>query len=363
MTVDRRRIIVPFAVFALVLMRLVIGWHFFGEGAKKLQYDRHDRQFHLAFSADDFLGVAKGPLADWYFAYTPDEHNWRQLLAKPNQNVRPTPEETAERAKWQHDYNDRRTATTKKGESASVEFPPSAAYHDWAAKIADDWRATADKVKSVSRLTEAQKQQVDKALNARLEALADYLAGEDETITTYRHELWRLANWRNAPEGGGVPFYQQRIAAKQSETTGQLKPWLAQVQTLDAGYLADLDRILTTEQRAEPATADSVRTALVDTQEARLNKLNIVVTILTTGVGVCLLLGFFTRLASLAGAIFLLGVIASQPFWISDAAPTINQCIECAGLLVLAGTRAGRWLGLDYFTFALFHRNRRLETL
>jgi hypothetical protein len=33
-------------------------------------------------------------------------------------------------------------------------------------------------------------------------------------------------------------------------------------------------------------------------------------------------------------------------------------CIEFAGLLVLAGTGAGRWLGLDYFTWALFHRNR-----
>jgi hypothetical protein len=34
------------------------------------------------------------------------------------------------------------------------------------------------------------------------------------------------------------------------------------------------------------------------------------------------------------------------------------QCIEFAGLLVLAGTGAGRWMGLDYFTWALFRRNR-----
>jgi uncharacterized membrane protein YphA (DoxX/SURF4 family) len=83
-----------------------------------------------------------------------------------------------------------------------------------------------------------------------------------------------------------------------------------------------------------------------------------VVTIVTIGVGVCLLLGFFTRTASIVGAIFLLGVIASQPFWIAESVPTINQCIECAGLLVLAGTGAGRWLGLDALIYAMFHRDR-----
>src|SRR5881394_3376740 len=97
--VDRRRILGSFAVFALVLLRLVIGWHFFGEGTKKLQYDRHDGGFHLAFSADDFLAVAKGPLADWYYAYTPNGHDWRQLLATPRENVRLTPEQSAQQAK------------------------------------------------------------------------------------------------------------------------------------------------------------------------------------------------------------------------------------------------------------------------
>src|SRR6185369_541314 len=78
MIVERRRILGGFAVFALVLLRLVIGWHFFGEGTKKLKYDQQDG-FHLAFSADDFLAVAKGPLADRYYDYMPAEHGWRKL--------------------------------------------------------------------------------------------------------------------------------------------------------------------------------------------------------------------------------------------------------------------------------------------
>src|SRR3954464_10835658 len=75
MIVDRRRILGGFAVFALVVLRLVIGWHFFGEGTKKLQYNSADRAFHLAFSADkELLDKAKGPLAEWYLAFVPGGH-------------------------------------------------------------------------------------------------------------------------------------------------------------------------------------------------------------------------------------------------------------------------------------------------
>ena len=60
--IDRRRILGSFAVFGLVVLRLVIGWHFFGQGTQKLQYDRQYGGFRMAFSADDFLVLAKGPL-------------------------------------------------------------------------------------------------------------------------------------------------------------------------------------------------------------------------------------------------------------------------------------------------------------
>src|SRR3954463_4200730 len=140
--IDSRRILGSFAIFALVFSRLVIGWHFFGEGTKKIQYDRTDGGFHLAFSADtELLDKAKGPLADWYFAYVPGGHQWRALLATPRQNVPPTADQVAEKAKWVHDYNARRAEATKKKELPEVEFAPTAPYRDWAKQIAADWRA------------------------------------------------------------------------------------------------------------------------------------------------------------------------------------------------------------------------------
>jgi uncharacterized membrane protein YphA (DoxX/SURF4 family) len=362
MIVDRRRIIGPFAVFALVVLRLVIGWHFFGEGTKKLQYDRTDGRFHLAFSADtELLDKAKGPMAGWYFAFVPGGHDWRTLLATPKENV-PSASEQAAKMKWAHDYAAKKAEAAKKKELSPVEFPPAAPYHDWAAKIADDWKATLEKVKNVAGLSEAQKQQAEKALHNRLEALASYLEDEEENITACRHDLYRLDSWRKSPEAGKLPFYQSRIATKNTETSAQLKGWLAQIAAMDAGFRDDLESVLTSEQRQQANTVSAVHEATYDATQSRLDKLNVVVTAVTISVGACLLLGLFTRIASILGFLFLVGVVASQPFWIADAVPTMNFYIEMAGLLVLAGTRAGRWFGLDYFTFAMFHRNRVVTT-
>ena len=74
-------------------------------------------------------------------------------------------------------------------------------------------------------------------------------------------------------------------------------------------------------------------------------------------VGVLLLLGLFTRLACVAGALFLLSVVMMQPFWVSDALLTYNQYVEMVAVLALATTPAGRWAGLDHFVHKLFAGN------
>jgi uncharacterized membrane protein YphA (DoxX/SURF4 family) len=68
------------------------------------------------------------------------------------------------------------------------------------------------------------------------------------------------------------------------------------------------------------------------------------------------LVALLTRLAAVGGALFLVAVIATQPPWMTGAAPTYYQTIELAGLIVLAATGAGRWAGLDYFGYVLCQR-------
>jgi uncharacterized membrane protein YphA (DoxX/SURF4 family) len=322
--IDRRRYISGFAVLALVLLRLVIGWHFFHEGAHKVVYEPRSRQLRMTFSADGFLTNAKGPLADLYRANTPDDHGWRLLLATPRQN-KPSPE--------------------------------AAPYGEWAERIEADWRTMVDKVKALSALSDEQKKQAEAALEKRRHDLSAYLETQAEAIAEYRHELWRLANWRRSPESGNVPFVDERIDAKASETAKSPAPWVSQVQQFDAELRDDLRTLLTKEQRETALTVSAMDDTLRDGRAQRLHLVNVVTTSLTIGVGICLLLGLFTRTASILGALFLLGVILAQPPWIADAAPTMPQVIEFAALLVVAGTRAGRWAGLDFFTYSLFNRN------
>jgi uncharacterized membrane protein YphA (DoxX/SURF4 family) len=360
MIIERRRILGGFAIFALVLMRLVIGWHFFGEGTKKVEYDRHEGRFHMVFSADDFLVQAKGPLAPMYLAHTPSEHEWRTLLASPRENAPDTKTDLEEKTKWAREYSQRRAEAKKNETPVPVEFTPKTASYDWAAKIAEDWRTATNRVTAIASMTDAQKQQAEKALSARLDEFADYIRGEEQDIAEYRHELWRLANWRESPEGTGLPFLGQRITTKTGETGAKATGWRTDVRNFEDLLDSDLSAILTPEQRQQPATAAAMDNALADANESKLTFINSVATIVTIGVGICLILGFFTRLAAILGALFLFGVIASQPFWITGTAPTINQCVELSALLVLAGTGAGRWAGMDGCLAALFGRRRTL---
>lgn len=354
---DRRRYLPTFAVFALVVLRLVIGWHFFQQGAQKVVYDKHDGDVRMTFSADGFLSSAKGPLAPWYKANaTNDAHNWHDLLATPHRNDPPTEAQSADAARWQSEYEVRRAAAREKGELPPVEFPKTAPYRDWAERIEADWRKVVDDVKAIPALSDDQDQQAEKALNTRLQGVADYLAANSEAITEYRHELWRLEKWQESPEDGEVPFVDDRISTKAAETAKTPAPWVAQVKLFDAQLRDDLQGLLTADQRELALTTSAMDSAVSDSRQGRLHLINVLVTILTIAVGVCLLLGFLTRFAAIVGALFLLGVILSQPPWLADAAPTMPQVIEFAAMLVLAGTGAGRWAGLDYFTYALLNR-------
>jgi uncharacterized membrane protein YphA (DoxX/SURF4 family) len=332
--IDSRRYLGIFAIFALVFLRVVIGWHFFREGAQKIEYDRHEGELRLAstFSSEPFLSQAKGPLAKWFHAQAPDDHGFNDLLSVPRQNV---PSDDKQKAD-----------------------PP---YNAWQDRIQADWAVLRDDVKSLSGLTNEQKQQVDEIYNQHVQQLDDYLKTQEEAMIEHQHELWRLGNWEQAPEAGQVPFVDERIGTKSAETSAQTRDWINEVQAIEADYISDLREIPNTEQRPDEDLNSKLNSAVTTREAERLYMVNLGAAILTLGVGICLLLGLFTRLASIVGALFLLTVVASQPPWLPDTVPTMNQIIEFAGLLVLAGTGAGRWAGLDFFTYALFHRNREVD--
>ena len=81
-----------------------------------------------------------------------------------------------------------------------------------------------------------------------------------------------------------------------------------------------------------------------------------------TVVGGLLIIGLFSRLASLSAAIFLFSVVMTQPPWIPGTTPTYFYVIELVALLVIATTSAGRFGGLDYFVGLFTAKSPQLET-
>lgn len=324
---DRRRQLGTLAVFALVLLRLAIGWHFYREGSAKLVYDKSTGRFDVTFSAESFLSQAKGPLAGWIHQMVPSGHGWSELLAVAPAN-----------------------ASDDSGEA------PGAPYDVWSQRILEDWAERLANVSKLPGITPEQKQAATSAYEARRKELLEYLAAEADAIAEYQHERQRIDQWRATPEAEGVPFVERRIAAHDAQSRNMPRVWVDQVAKLEQQLTNDLRNILVADQRADPATALAIDEALTSDVERRLRITNIAVTALIVAVGICLLIGFFTRLASLAGVLFLVAVIATQPPWVFDAAPTYYQMIELAGLIVLAATGAGRWAGLDYFSYAFCNR-------
>ena len=86
-----------------------------------------------------------------------------------------------------------------------------------------------------------------------------------------------------------------------------------------------------------------------DQENSKLKVINLVIPWFDTIVGVLLIIGLFSRLASGAAAVFLASVIATQPPFVPGTPPMYFYCIELAACLVIFATCAGRFGGLDFF--------------
>ena len=281
---------------ALLLLRLCIGWHFFSEGTKKLTYDQGRQEWQLNVPTEMVFRSATGPFADLMKDQLPGFYDWENLLAVPAQSQPLDSEALAQRDAWQRDYASRRSRAKKENQPEPIEFPESAPYKAWGEKIVEGMRERLEKFNNLDGISEAQGAEAADVFVARHQQLADFLATEAEAIEEYQHELWRQQQLETQPGTDDIPFRQKRLAAKRSETGGLGARLVSEVRGIERGFHNDLRSVLTAEQRADDALADQVEVTLTDPKSRRLHWLNISVTCLIIGVGICLLLGLFTRL-------------------------------------------------------------------
>lgn len=95
-----------------------------------------------------------------------------------------------------------------------------------------------------------------------------------------------------------------------------------------------------------------------------MGMLDLAVTLGLAAIGLCLILGFCTRLAALGGACFMFNVVLSQFPWptvypypsdmIGHSMVCNKDSIEMLLLILLAALPSGRWAGLDWFIWNCF---------
>ena len=303
----------------LVVLRVAIGWHFLYAGIDKLTSPN--------FTAASYLGQAKGPLAPRFHELIPD---------------------------W--DGRDRFGAfETKVGEE---KVPPAehraTALKTTVGNITSVWDADLQRFVDHYTVTNEQQAAAKTALDRRREELTGWLAEKATDIEEYFHQLHRLEKAREAKDAT-VPFQQKRNWEAQTKLRGQLGSWSAEVDRIGNELRTDLRLSLTDDQAhrgAVPAPLESWFTQ------------DKIVTYSNIAIGVCLMLGLFTRLAALGGALFLLTIVLSQPDWPGlypppppSAGRTFlvgKEAIEMLALCTLATLPVGRWAGLDHFLYYLF---------
>ncbi len=276
----------------LVLLRVSIGWHFYSEGM-----DKHQKG---DWSAAPFFANAKGPLAE----------DFRQMV-------------------WDADGTIRRDMDQSKLMMAIYR----------------------DEVGRHFGFDETQAAQAQKNYADAVQSQQQVLDDNNQDLEEYDLGFERLEKLNKDPMRNGVSSMRGQRETIRKERLDKLKPTLASIDQVWENYKVAQNSIATSEQIQTHGTIEFNKPLGMNT--ATLDRF---VPYFDIAIGLCLLLGLFTPVASLAAAGFLFTVFLSQYPPATGPSSSNYQLIECMGCLTLAGTAAGRFAGLDYFLHLLIRK-------
>jgi uncharacterized membrane protein YphA (DoxX/SURF4 family) len=268
-----------------VALRLGIGLHFYLEGATKLQNSK-------PFSAG-FLGNAKGPLAPYY-----------------------------KRMVWDADGLYRLN-------------------YDATARHWDDYR---NRVVAHYRFDEKQAAEAKTTLDNYLRRYIYLLNDKEADLKQYHDELKRRDDYAKVPSRSlaSLQAHDARIAEDRNKL---VQPVLATVDRMWGALENDLNDLATTEQYEQQGRLEIGKVGRRPFDSVFVDRW---IPYFDLTVGICLILGLFTRVASIAGAMFLASVCISQWPWAEGAIPIYYQAIEMLAMLLLAAIGAGQFAGIDF---------------
>ncbi len=307
------------AVLALVVLRLCLGCHFLYEGLCKII---HRDQF----TAEPFLSQAKGPLAGFFYALIPDIDGRQRLHIVKDDN----------------------------GKKRVNSDPIAARWNQYRQDLVNYLKPRDETDQAAARALQKFDSQAEKTYLQFKKSLEAYLAANLEGIEAYFAALDRFQ--QNPEAGQDAPFQKQRRWDRMMELRAQANLWIKEIEAQEASYKKALYESMDEKQREKIAAMPANWKFW---QWDRIEQINFAVTYALTAIGLCLILGLFTRPAALGGALFMCFVVMTQPAWptiyppdppIVGHALLINKdFIEMVALLLIAASGAGRWGGLDFF--------------
>jgi uncharacterized membrane protein YphA (DoxX/SURF4 family) len=218
-----------------------------------------------------------------------------------------------------------------------------------AEKFYRPWNELKQKVIRKYGLDDRQQADAEVIYRRYKEAIQSVLAENQADIAVYFKALDRFDKQVEAGNQGAA-YQKQRAYDQQQKLRAEVGVWLAGLKATQRGYQNALAALLTEEQARQGA---------LPVAWTRMDLIDFAVTYGLTAIGLCLLLGLFTRPAAVAGGLFMLSVVLMQPAWPSIYPPDpaaaghallINKdFVEMMVLFTLAATAVGRWGGLDYF--------------
>ena len=303
------------AIIALVLLRFVIGFHFYMEGSAKVREG--------GFSSYGFLASAKGPFAKNFQSMLPDFDGAIRLDTGKNKD----------KPESKDDY---RNGALKQAYDSFIED---------ASKL---YQFTDEQQKEAKEIVEEARKQ-----------LVDSYKTHKAAIDEYKNGIPRIASLE-------IDEMRTNVASMRRQRDDIETKWRALVKQ----PLADIDRITTeiekrvnglaTEQQSvkeKKKLYSSLR--LQSSSPIDVKLIDKIIPIFDMSVGILLMLGLLTPLAGLAAGLFLASVVLTQFPGSHGSVATYYQAIEMLGCFFLAFSDAGRYAGLDFLPWSFWNRNKK----
>ncbi len=298
-----------FGIVALVALRMGVGYHFYMEGVNKAKSGD--------FSSEGFLVAAKGPLADRFQSLIWDyDGQFRLNQEKVNEHL----ELAARKAAGHFGFTDKQKAELSK---VIVRYIGKDSRGRWTGKLNEVYAEGAADIEK-------------------------YFKNADRVASMERSEMFE--------EVASLRGQRERV---EQELRASVQDTLAAIDAIWKQYEQDLNALADDEQlraagyfRIDRPGEGWLSTGVVDR----------FIPVFDMAIGVLLMLGFLTPLASGAAGLFLVSVVLSQWPGYPGTQPTYFQAVEALACFVLMGTDAGRFAGLDFIPWAWW-QNRRAARL